>query len=57
MVVILIQLWLTYQMPMWIQRASDLVWLALAPAIGLLVLRVALTRAGETPTSAEATYT
>lgn len=57
MVVTLIQLWLTYRMPMWIQLASDLVWLALAPAIGLLVLRVALTRAGETPTSAEATYT
>ena len=42
---LLLEMWVSYPAPFGLQRALDIVWLFLAPALGLLVLRLALTPA------------
>lgn len=39
---VLLQMWLSYPMPVPIQLVSDLMWVVVAPAVGLLLLRLTL---------------
>ena len=39
-VALVLQSWLTYPTPIWIQRVSDLLWVLLAPCVAYMLLRV-----------------